>query len=190
MVQFFSRHRVVANGKSRVGFLRYAARMNAMNDPRPYEQGLLVGPTILLMVAGVIWRCISVENVDRIWQSILARPSGPLAFRFIVQPLMAAIVAVHDGLQDAKRGRSPFLWTILSNPLERRGQLIEELNATARILLLGLAIDTSYQTIVFKAFLSLRGADHRCTACILAVLADPRIGLAECRVMDAHSKRD
>jgi hypothetical protein len=94
-----------------------------MNDSRPYELGLLakvvVGFAILLMVAGVIWRGISVENVDRIWQSILARPSGPFAFRFILQPLMAAIIAIRHGLQDAKRGRSPFFWTILSNPQER-----------------------------------------------------------------------
>jgi hypothetical protein len=127
-----------------------------MNNPRPYELRLLtkvtVGLAILLMIAGVIWRGISVENVDRIWRSILARPSGPLAFRFILQPLMAAIIAIRDGLQDAKRGRSPFLWTILSNPQERRGRLSEGLNATARILLLGLVIDTIYQTIVFKAF--------------------------------------
>jgi hypothetical protein len=127
-----------------------------MNDPRPYELGLLakvtVGLAILLMVSGVIWRGVSVENVDRIWQSILARPSGPLAFRFILQPLMAAIIAIRDGFQDARRGRSPFFWTILSNPQERGGRLREGLNATARILLLGLAIDTIYQVVVFKAF--------------------------------------
>lgn len=132
------------------------SEMTTMNDPRPYELGLLakvvVGFAILLMVSGVIWRGISVENVDRIWRSILARPSGPFAFRFILQPLMAAIIAIRDGLQDAKRGRSPFFWTILSNPQERGSRLREGLNATARIFLLGLAIDTIYQTIVFKTF--------------------------------------
>src|SRR5579863_7818229 len=127
-----------------------------MTNVRSRELGLLAKVTIMLgivlMVAGVVWRGISAENIERIWRSILARPSGPLAFRFILQPVMAAIIAIRDGLQDAKRGRSPFLWTVLSNPYERWARLREGLNATARILLLGLVMDTVYQTIVFRTF--------------------------------------
>jgi hypothetical protein len=43
------------------------------------------------------------------------------------------------------------------------GRLREALNATAKILLVGLAIDTVYQIIVFKAF-------YPCEALIVAVL--------------------
>jgi hypothetical protein len=107
---------------------------------------------IVLMIAGVAWRGVSIENIERIWNSLLARPSGPMAFRFILQPLMAAIVAIRDGLYDVRGNRSPFLWTILSNPKERVGRLHEGLNATARIILLGLTMDTVYQAMVFKAF--------------------------------------
>ena len=107
---------------------------------------------IVLMIAGVAWRGVSIENIERIWKSLLARPSGPMAFRFILQPSMAAIVAIRDGLYDVRGNRSPFLWTILSNPKERAGRLREGLNATARIILLGLAMDTVYQAMAFKAF--------------------------------------
>ena len=107
---------------------------------------------ILLMIAGVAWHGVSVENVERIWNNLLTRPSGPLGFRFILQPAMAAIVAIREGLYDARAGRSPFAWTIISNARERGGRLREGINATARILLLGLAMDTIYQIIVFKAF--------------------------------------
>ena len=106
---------------------------------------------ILLMIAGVAWHGVSVENVERIWNNLLTRPSGPLGFRFILQPAMAAIVAIREGLYDARAGRSPFAWTIISNARERGGRLREGINATARILL-GLAMDTIYQIIVFKAF--------------------------------------
>ena len=127
-----------------------------MTDVRPRELGLLAKVTIMLgivlMIAGVAWHGISTKNIERIWLSILARPSGPLAFRFILQPVMAAIVALRDGFQDAKRGSSPFLWTVLSNPYERWARLREGLNATARILLLGLVVDTIYQIIVFRTF--------------------------------------
>ena len=107
---------------------------------------------IVLMIAGVAWRGVSIENIERIWKSLLARPSGPMAFRFILQPSMAAIVAIRDGLYDVRGNRSPFLWTILSDPKERAGRLREGLNATARIILLGLAMDTVYQAMAFKAF--------------------------------------
>jgi hypothetical protein len=113
---------------------------------------VVVTLAILLMIAGVVWRGVTIENIDRIWSSLLARPSGPMAFRFIVQPSMAAGVAIRDGLNDVKGDRSPLLWTILSNPEKRGGRLREGLNATARIILLGLAMDTVYQIIVFKAF--------------------------------------
>jgi len=107
---------------------------------------------VLLMIAGIVWHGVSIENIERIWNGLLARPSGPIAFRFILQPSIAAIVAIRDGLYDVRGGRSPFLWTILSNPQERGGRLREGLNATARILLLGLVMDTVYQIIVFRAF--------------------------------------
>jgi hypothetical protein len=113
---------------------------------------VVVALAILLMIAGVAWRGVSIENIERIWNSLLERPSGPMAFRFILQPAMAALLAIRDGLYDMRGGRSPFFWTILSNPQERGGRLREGLNATARIILLGLVMDTVYQIIVFKAF--------------------------------------
>jgi hypothetical protein len=107
---------------------------------------------ILLMITGVVWRGVSVENIERIWTGLLARPSGPMAFRFILQPAMAAMIAIRDGIYDARRGRPPFAWTILSNPRERAGRLKEALNATAKILLLALALDGVYQIVVLRAF--------------------------------------
>jgi hypothetical protein len=127
-----------------------------MTDVAPHELRLLAKVVVILgvalMIAGIAWRGISVENMERIARSILTRASGPLAFRFILQPVMAAVLAIRDGLHDAKRGRSPFFWTILSNPDERWARLRDGLNATAKILLLGLLMDTIYQILVFRTF--------------------------------------
>ena len=49
------------------------------------------------------------EILTRFWDQLIAQPSGPLAFRFILQPVMATILAVLDGLKDARTGRSPYL---------------------------------------------------------------------------------
>ena len=75
-----------------------------------------------------------------------------MRFRFYLQPLMAAIAAIHDGREDARAGRSPYFMTVLRNPQERVGRLREGLNATARIILLGLVMDVIYQLLVLKTF--------------------------------------
>jgi hypothetical protein len=53
---------------------------------------------------------------------------GPMTFRFILQPTMATIAALYDGVKDARTGRSPYLWTILSNPEKRGDRLREGMN--------------------------------------------------------------
>jgi hypothetical protein len=65
---------------------------------------------------------------------------------------MATIVAIRDGLKDARSGRSPYFATVLGNPRERAGRLREGLNATARIIALGLVMDVIYQAVVFRTF--------------------------------------
>jgi len=111
--------------------------------------GLLV---LALIIVGGVWHGVSPTVFRRLWQNILDRPGGPMTFRFILQPTMAAIAALHDGVKDARMGRSPFFWTLLSNPAKRGGRLREGLISTARIILLGVMMDTIYQVIVLKTF--------------------------------------
>lgn len=49
------------------------------------------------------------DLLSRFWQEIAARPSGPLAFRFYLQPAMATFFAIRDGLRDARAGNAPYL---------------------------------------------------------------------------------
>jgi uncharacterized membrane protein YjgN (DUF898 family) len=107
---------------------------------------------IVLIVAGVVWRGVTAETLRQFWHDLIARPDAPMRFRFILQPLMAAFAAIHDGREDARAGRSPYFMTVLRNPQERVGRLREGLNATARIILLGLVMDVIYQLIVLKTF--------------------------------------
>ena len=120
------------------------------------ELGLLaktvVAVAALLIVAGVLWRGVALENFQRMWSNLTERPSGPMAFRFILQPSMAAAAAIRDGVHDARTERSPYLWTILRQPEKRIARLREGLDATARIVLLGLTMDVIYQVTVFKMF--------------------------------------
>jgi hypothetical protein len=113
---------------------------------------LVLGLVIVLIAAGVLRHGIDAEVLERLWRQILQRPGGPMSFRFILQPSMAAIAAILDGVKDARGGQSPYLSAVARNPRERLGHLREGLTATARIILLGLVMDLIYQILVFKMF--------------------------------------
>ena len=86
-----------------------------------------------------------VELLSRLWTDLVARPEGPLEFRLFLQPLVAALLAVRDGVVDARSGRSPYFWTLLHDPGGRRERFREGARATLRVVLLGLVIDVVYQ---------------------------------------------
>ena len=44
--------------------------------------------------------------IARGWENFLARPQGTLNFRFILQPTIAAILALRAGINDARNGRA------------------------------------------------------------------------------------
>ena len=127
-----------------------------MTDANPQELGLLAKLVlilaVLLLAAGVFWHGATWVDLQRIWTNLINRPSEPMAFRFILQPAMALIAAIHDGVKDARTGRSPYFWTLLRNPQKRVARLREGLNATARIILLAVGMDVIYQITVFNTF--------------------------------------
>ena len=92
------------------------------------------------------------DTFTRFWHDLLARPSGPFAFRFLLQPTMAAITAIRAGIVDARTGRSPYFLALWTEPGERAARMHEGLSATARIFLLGLAMDTLYQFVELRKF--------------------------------------
>ena len=127
-----------------------------MTDAEPQKLSflakLIVALILALIVAGIVWHGVSIPTFRRIWHDLVARPDAPMRFRFILQPLMVATIAIRHGLNDARTGRSPYFWTMLGNPSERAQRLNEGLNATARIILLGLVMDAIYQVILLGQF--------------------------------------
>ena len=85
------------------------------------------------------------EVLHRVWTDLLSRPSGPESFRFIFQPIMAAVVATLDGIKDARAGRTPYFRTLLRDPAQRGPRLREGFKATSRIIALGFGLDAIYQ---------------------------------------------
>ena len=92
------------------------------------------------------------EILTRFWDQLIAQPSGPLAFRLILQPVMATILAVLDGLKDARAGRPPYFQAILSDPSQRAAYIREGLKRVSRVIVFALVMDAIYQYLVLRRF--------------------------------------
>ena len=97
------------------------------------------------LLYGVIRHGLSWETQGRLWRDVVDRSHGPMTFRFFLQPTMAALAALYDGVNDARRGREPYLQTIIHEPEKRGARIGEGLVSIARIILLGFAMDAIYQ---------------------------------------------
>ena len=106
----------------------------------------------LLIVAGVALHGIGWSEFQRIWAHVVERPGGSMALRFILQPTMSSLFALRDGIRDARTGRSPYFWTVVSHPEKRAARLHEGLAATGKIILIALVLDGVYQYIAYKTF--------------------------------------
>ena len=87
------------------------------------------------------------ETLTRIWNEIVGRTSGPVALRFILQPLMATVLAVRSGLGDARAGKPAFLWTIVSDPAGRRATLRSGWKDIGKVFVIACVLDGVYQVV-------------------------------------------
>ena len=92
------------------------------------------------------------EFLTRFWDQLIAQASGPLSFRLILNPVMATILAVLDGLKDARAGRSLYLRTILFDPSRRAAYVLEGLKRVSRVIILSFVMDAIYQYMVLRRF--------------------------------------
>lgn len=94
-----------------------------------------------------------IEFASRFWMDMVDRTDGPMTFRFFLQPTMAVIAALFDGIKDARAGRTPYAWLLThASAGERRIAWRQGITATTRILLLGVVMDVIYQVRVFGGF--------------------------------------
>ena len=90
--------------------------------------------------------------IDRVWENLLGRLGGPLSLRFLLQPAMGVILAIRDGVRDARTGRAPYFWSLFTDPVNRRQRLREGWKSVGKIFVIAAILDTVYQIIVLHAF--------------------------------------
>ena len=86
----------------------------------------------------------------RIGSQLLARVSGPMKFRLVLQPLMASFFAIRSGLADARSGKPPYFWGLLWDAGQRADMIKDGWKSVGKIFVLALVLDVVYQIIVLR----------------------------------------
>jgi hypothetical protein len=87
---------------------------------------------------------------DHVWNDLIGRFDGPLSFRLIIQPIVAVVLAIRDGIKDAKAGRPPHFMAIATDPTHRRGLLQETWKQIRNVFIMAVVIDVVYEFIAFR----------------------------------------
>ena len=126
------------------------------------------------------------DIVTRFFNDLIERLTGPLTFRLFLQPAMAIFLATRDGITDARDGRPPHLWRMITGDAQAKARRWRETwQAVLKVFVLAVVLDCVYQWIVIRWVYP---GEAMFTAVILAIvpyvllrgwinrLARPRIG--------------
>jgi hypothetical protein len=91
------------------------------------------------------------KAMDDMWVRLAAaataRITGPMRFRLVLQPAMAAFFAVRSGVADARSGHTPYFATLLSDPANRVALAESGWKDVGKVFVLAIVLDAVYQFI-------------------------------------------
>lgn len=88
----------------------------------------------------------------RTWDDITSGRHAPLAFRFILQPAVAAFFAFRAGRQDARDGRPLYMWALVRDGVQRKALLREGWAHIGKVFIVAIVMDAIYQFISVRWF--------------------------------------
>jgi len=88
------------------------------------------------------------ELFARFYEHMIARVTGPMNLRLVLQPVMAAVFAVIAGLKDAKAGNPAYFWAMFTQPEHRREMLSDGWKSVGKVFVIAMVLDIIYQLIV------------------------------------------
>ena len=88
------------------------------------------------------------ELLGRIWGSLVGGLTGPLKLRFVIQPLIATLLAARAGVRDARERRPPFLWALVTDRRQRTEHMSRGWKDVGKLFFAAIVADFVYQLIV------------------------------------------
>jgi hypothetical protein len=98
-----------------------------------------------------------VDYLSGIWQELISRPDGPMAFRIYLQPVMSTIYAILNGVKDAREDKHPYFWALFTEPSHRAELLRDGWKSVRNVFLLAIGMDLVYQILVLKGLRPVQG---------------------------------
>ena len=92
------------------------------------------------------------DILARFIPEMIGRIDGPMSFRLLLQPAMAIFFAFRDGRRDAREGRAPYGWTLLTDAEHRRFLLKDGWKGIAKVFVIASLLDLVYQYIAIGGF--------------------------------------
>jgi peptidoglycan/LPS O-acetylase OafA/YrhL len=92
------------------------------------------------------------DTFARFLNDVFGRLDGPLHFRFFLQPAMALVFAIRDGLTDARQGRPAYFWSLFTETDLRRDRLRDGWKSISKVFIIAVVLDVIYQLIVLHWF--------------------------------------
>ncbi len=90
------------------------------------------------------------EVLQTIVERVIARVTGPLSMRFMLQPLMAILLGIRDGRLDAKAGNPPFVMEVVFHPADRKKAVRSALKSLLVPIVVGSVLDAIAQYLIFQ----------------------------------------
>ena len=88
------------------------------------------------------------EILKRVWDNLIARASGPMNFRLLIQPAVASFLAIRAGLKDSREGRPTFLWTAITSAAHRTELFRQGRKDVGKVFAIAAVLDAIYQLMV------------------------------------------
>jgi hypothetical protein len=85
------------------------------------------------------------------FEDIPKRLTGPGRFRFVLQPAIAILLGIRDGLGDRRADRPPYLYGILFRRRHRGELLRSGFEAVMNLMLMGILLDSIAQWLILGA---------------------------------------
>jgi hypothetical protein len=95
---------------------------------------------------------LEMNPFTRIFEDLAGRASGPMHIRLLLQPTMALIFGIRDGIRDARAGHPPYFWALFSQPGRRRDLIRSGWKSIGKIFVLAVVLDAIYQLIALRWF--------------------------------------
>ena len=87
------------------------------------------------------------DVITRVAENLIARVTGPMKFRLLLQPGMAIFFAIREGLKDARDGKPPYFWGCLTDRSDRKAMLKDGWKSIGKVFVLAVVLDIVYQLI-------------------------------------------